>query len=76
MQSQRSIAEWDDNLLLLIVHHVEQAFDAHPAANFVDVKILPNHSPLFLQFLMAPPDVVGSHIGVQVMDVVVLNSVR
>ena len=75
-QSQRSVAEWDDDLLLLIVHDVEQAFDAEPASDFVDMELFPSHSSLFLQFLVAPSDVVGSHVCVKVMDVVVFNSVR
>ena len=38
------------------------------------MELLPSHT-LLLQILMALPDVVGCHVGVQVVDVMVLNAV-
>jgi len=75
--SQGGVAEGHQRRVLLVEHDVEQAAAGQPEVDPVDVVVVPVQSAFveLLELLVAGLDDVGGHIGVEVVDVVVLDAV-
>lgn len=74
--SQSLITERHQLMVLFVQHHIEQTHQTKPSPHSVYVVTLPRLPILLLlQVLVTVLDRVTRHVGIQVMDVVVLNTV-
>jgi len=75
--SKRAIAEWYQNWVLLIEHHIQHALTRQTEIYSVYVVLIPVNSILIflIEVLMTLLDSVRCYICVEVMNVVILDTI-